>query len=218
MGIFRKAGRAFGKANLAVTNATTPSWRKQKPKPQTSEPDYTGRDNVVNLRVKKGRESYDLLVDDSDIHVAYQSKEGKTKWRKAEYKGEKVSVGGIYTAIDPGSPPSSEKLNRHWGTSFKSSQGTYSGLDAQVKYLNDLGYDVQALDKRPVKAWRSGNKQDSDRFVQEVIFRPLCRSPQSPQHRRPGVSQQVFPQLQTPLRRRKTRRSLRRYTMAEAAG
>lgn len=169
MGIFRKAGRAFGKANLAVTNATTPSWRKQKPKPQTSEPDYTGRDNVVNLRVKKGRESYDLLVDDSDIHVAYQSKEGKTKWRKAEYKGEKVSVGGIYTAIDPGSPPSSEKLNRHWGTSFKSSQGTYSGLDAQVKYLNDLGYDVQALDKRPVKAWRSGNKQDSDRFVQEVM-------------------------------------------------
>ena len=169
MGIFRKAGRAFGRANLAVTNATTPSWRKQKPKPQTTEPDYTGRDNVVNLRVKKGRESYDLLVDDSDIHVAYQSKEGKTKWRKAEYKGEKVSVGGIYTAIDPGSPPSKEKLNRHWGTSFKSSQGTYSGLDAQVKYLNDLGYEVQALDKRPVKAWLSGNKQDSDRFVQEVM-------------------------------------------------
>ena len=163
MGIFRKAGRAFGKANLAVTNATTPSWRKQKPKPQTTEPDYTGRDNVVNLRVKKGRESYDLLVDDSDIHVAYQSKEGKTKWRKT------MSVGGEFTAIDPGSPPSSEKLNRHWGTSFKSSQGTYSGLDAQVKYLNDLGYDVQALDKRPVKAWRSGNKQDSDRFVQEVM-------------------------------------------------
>lgn len=163
MGIFRKAGRAFGRANLAVTNATTPSWRKQKPKPQTSEPDYTGRDNVVNLRVKKGRESYDLLVDDSDIHVAYQSKEGKTKWRKT------MSVGGEFTAIDPGSPPSKEKLNRHWGTSFKSSQGTYSGLDAQVKYLNDLGYDVQALDKRPVKAWRSGNKQDSDRFVQEVM-------------------------------------------------
>lgn len=163
MGIFRKAGRAFGKANLAVTNATTPSWRKQKPKPQTTEPDYTGRDNVVNLRVKKGRESYDLLVDDSDIHVAYQSKEGKTKWRKT------MSVGGEFTAIDPGSPPSSKKLNRHWGTSFKSSQGTYSGLDAQVKYLNDLGYDVQALDKRPVKAWRSGNKQDSDRFVQEVM-------------------------------------------------
>lgn len=163
MGIFRKAGRAFGKANLAVTNATTPSWRKQKPKPQTTEPDYTGRDNVVNLRVKKGRESYDLLVDDSDIHVAYQSKEGKTKWRKT------MSVGGEFTAIDPGSPPSKEKLNRHWGTSFKSSQGTYSGLDAQVKYLNDLGYDVQALDKRPVKAWRSGNKQDSDRFVQEVM-------------------------------------------------
>lgn len=163
MGIFRKAGRAFGKANLAVTNATTPSWRKQKPKPQTTEPDYTGRDNVVNLRVKKGRESYDLLVDDSDIHVAYQSKEGKTKWRKT------MSVGGEFTAIDPGSPPSSEKLNRHWGTSFKSSQGTYSGLDAQVKYLNDLGYDVQALDKRPVKAWRSGNKQDSDRYVQEAM-------------------------------------------------
>lgn len=170
MGIFRKAGRAFGKANMAVAKATTPSWRKQKPQtPTNNDPDFTGRDNVVNLRVKKGRETYDLLLDDTDVHVAYQSKEGKTKWRKAEYKGEKVSVGGAFSAIDPGSPPSKDGLNRHWAKTFKNSAGTYTGLDAQVKYLNDLGYEVQALDKRPVKAWRKGDSQASDRYVQEAM-------------------------------------------------
>lgn len=164
MGIFRKAGRAFGKANMAVAKATTPSWRKQKPQtPTNNDPDFTGRDNVVNLRVKKGRETYDLLLDDTDVHVAYQSKEGKTKWRKT------MSAGGAFSAIDPGSPPSKDGLNRHWAKTFKNSAGTYTGLDAQVKYLNDLGYEVQALDKRPVKAWRKGDSQASDRYVQEAM-------------------------------------------------
>lgn len=162
MGIFREAKKLYRKVDNAVVRATTPSWRKkQKP----LDPDFSGRDNVVNLRAEKDRQSYDVVIDDSGIHVGYQDKQGKTRWRKA------MDVAGEVTSVDMGSPPSSKNPNRVWSRTYKTSGGTFKGLDAQVKYLNDLGYNVQALDKRPAKAWRSGDVAASDKFVQDAMLR-----------------------------------------------
>lgn len=166
MSILRKAGRIFGKANMAVAKATTPAatWRKQQSQKKV-DPDFAGRDNVVNLRAEKDRQSYDVVIDDSGIHVGYQDKQGTTRWRKA------MDVAGELTAVNLGQPPSAKNSGRVWARTYKTSGGTYTGLDAQVKHLNDLGYNVQALDKRPAKAWRSGDLKTFDRYMEVALAR-----------------------------------------------
>jgi hypothetical protein len=162
MGFFRSAGRAYGKVNSAVIKATSPrKWRKSVDNYQQGHHDFSKSANVANLRVSRGKESYDLLIDNDEIHVAYQDKQGKTQWRKAADVGD-------FTAIDPGKPPSPQGLNRHWANTYKTSGGTYKGFDAKVKYLQDYGYQVAALDKRPYKAWRSGDKKTAESYVQQV--------------------------------------------------
>lgn len=162
MGFFRAAGRAYGKVNSAVIKATSPrKWRKSVDNYQQGHHDFSKSTNVANLRVSRGKESYDLLIDNDEIHVAYQDKQGKTQWRKAADVGD-------FTAIDPGKPPSPQGLNRHWANTYKTSGGTYKGFDAKVKYLQDYGYQVAALDKRPYKAWRSGDKKTAESYVQQV--------------------------------------------------
>lgn len=164
MKLLRQAGRAFGRVNMAVAKATTSKkkWRAETEQRRINDPDFSDAQNVANLRAKKDGASYDLLLDDNSIHVGYQSKQGKTHWRKA------ADVGGHLTAVNPGSPPGEKDLHRRWSRTYKDSGGTYSGMDAQIKYLNDLGYTVEALDKRPLKAWRAGSKQ-ADHYVAEAL-------------------------------------------------
>jgi hypothetical protein len=174
MGFFRAAGRAYGKVNSAVIKATSPrKWRKSVDNYQQGHHDFSKSTNVANLRVvKDGKESYDLLVDNDEIHVAYQDKQGKTQWRKAADVGD-------FTAIDPGKPSNPQGLNRYAANTYKTSGGTYKGLDAKVKYLQDLGYQVQALDKRPHKAWKSGDKKAAESYVQHVMSgNPLQGTPE----------------------------------------
>lgn len=133
MGFARTAGRAYGQARK--------TWRKPKPKEREySAQDFSGKDNLVNLRARKNDRTYELLVDDKDVYVAYDDQtQGKTRYKKA------MSVGG-FTSINPGKPGP----QKQWAKTYQGSGGEYFGFDAVAKHLKDTGYDFQVLDKRPM--------------------------------------------------------------------
>ena len=133
MGFARTAGRAYGQARK--------TWRKPKPKEREySAQDFSGKDKLVNLRARKNDRTYELLVDDKDVYVAYDDqKQGKTRYKKA------MSVGG-FTSINPGKPGP----QKQWAKTYQGSGGEYFGFDAVAKHLKDTGYNFQVLDKRPM--------------------------------------------------------------------
>lgn len=152
MGFARTAGRVYGQARK--------TWQKPKPKEREySAQDFSGKDKLVNLRARKNDRTYELLVDDKDVYVAYDDqKQGKTRYKKA------MSVGG-FTSINPGKPGP----QKQWAKTYQGSGGEYFGFDAVAKHLKDTGYDFQVLDKRPMKMRERTRKGDMPDIFGEYI-------------------------------------------------